>query len=405
MESSLAVPTATSQREIPLKLLEENRRLINEHLKSGKRKVSFTHLIARAILKACERFPQLNDSYEEVGGTSYRVHHEHVNLGIAVDVTRKDGTRLLLVPNIKAAETLSFSELLNAYDDIVRRAREGKLQTPDLTGTTISLTNPGTLGTTASNPRLMAGQSLIVATGAIEYPPEYHAMAAETLSRLGISKTMTISSTYDHRVIQGAESGGFLALIDEMLRGEHSFYDEIFASLGIPYRPYRWAIDVNPAIMGEERRRDEVHKQARVLELINAYRVRGHLIADIDPLGWKTVQYHKELDIETYGLTIWDLDRQFITGGLGGNNSATLREIVALLRRFYCGKVGVEYRHIQGPEEKEWIRSRVESEPPAVPFEAQKQILWKLISPSCSSDFSAPSTWVRSAFQLRGTRL
>jgi 2-oxoglutarate dehydrogenase E1 component len=402
MESSLAVPTATSQREIPLKLLEENRRLINEHLKPGRRKVSFTHLIARAILKACARFPQLNDSYEEVGGTSYRVHHEHVNLGIAVDATRKDGTRLLLVPNIKAAEALTFSELLGSYDDIVRRAREGKLQSPDLTGTTITLTNPGTLGTTASTPRLMAGQSLIVATGAIEYPPEYHAMAAETLSRLGISKTMTISSTYDHRVIQGAESGGFLALIDEMLRGEHSFYDEIFASLNIPYRPYRWAIDVNPAIMGEERRRDEVHKQARVLELINAYRVRGHLIADLDPLGWKTVQYHKELDIETYGLTIWDLDRQFITGGLGGNNAATLREIVALLRRFYCGKVGVEYRHIQGPEEKEWIRSRVESEPPAVPVEARKQILWKLISAELFERFLGTKYLGQKRFSIEG---
>jgi 2-oxoglutarate dehydrogenase E1 component len=248
----------------------------------------------------------------------------------------------------------------------------------------------------------MAGQGAIVATGAIEYPPEYHAMAPEALSRLGISKTMIITSTYDHRIIQGAESGAFLGLIDEMLRGGHDFYDNVFASLQIPYRPYSWAIDVNPAILGEERRRDEVRKQARVLELINAFRVRGHLVADVDPLGWKTVQYHKELDIGTYGLTIWDLDRQFITGGLGGQESATLREIVELLRRFYCGKVSVEYRHIQGPEEKEWIRSRVEAAPAPVAPEIRKQILWKLISAELFERFLGTKYLGQKRFSIEG---
>ncbi|HWP45286.1 MAG TPA: multifunctional oxoglutarate decarboxylase/oxoglutarate dehydrogenase thiamine pyrophosphate-binding subunit/dihydrolipoyllysine-residue succinyltransferase subunit, partial [Blastocatellia bacterium] len=275
-------------------------------------------------------------------------------------------------------------------------------QLSDFQGTTISLTNPGTIGTTASNPRLMEGQGAIIATGAIEHPPEYQAMASEALSRLGISKVMTITSTYDHRIIQGAESGAFLALIDEMLRGQHGFYDEIFAELAIPYRPYRWAIDVNPAILGEERRSDEVRKQARVLQLINAYRVRGHLIADIDPLRWKEVQYHPELDIETYGLTIWDLDREFITDGLGSKEKATLREIVALLRRYYCGKSSVEYRNIQGPEEKEWIRARVERDQPPVPVEIKRQILWKLISGELFEKFLGTKYLGQKRFSIEG---
>ncbi|HVG21577.1 MAG TPA: multifunctional oxoglutarate decarboxylase/oxoglutarate dehydrogenase thiamine pyrophosphate-binding subunit/dihydrolipoyllysine-residue succinyltransferase subunit, partial [Blastocatellia bacterium] len=402
MQASVTVPTATSQRQIPLKLLDENRRLINQHLKASNRKVSYTHLIARAIIKALATYPQLNDSYEEAGGTAYRVRHAEINLGVAVDVTKKDGSRTLLVPNVKGAGAMTFPRLLDGYDDVVRRARAGKLQLPDFQGTTISLTNPGTIGTTASNPRLMMGQGVIVATGSIEYPPEYQAMSPEALSRIGISKVMVMTSTYDHRIVQGAESGAFLALIDEMLRGQHGFYEEIFQELGIPFRPYRWAIDINPAILGEDRHRDEVGKQARVLQLINAYRVRGHLVADIDPLGWKEVQYHPELDIETYGLTIWDLDRQFITGGLGGAESATLREIVDRVRRYYCGKVGVEYRNIQGPEEKEWIRSRVETEPPPVPAETKKRILWKLISAESFEKFLGTKYLGQKRFSIEG---
>ncbi|HSB07943.1 MAG TPA: multifunctional oxoglutarate decarboxylase/oxoglutarate dehydrogenase thiamine pyrophosphate-binding subunit/dihydrolipoyllysine-residue succinyltransferase subunit [Blastocatellia bacterium] len=402
MEASLAVPTATSQRQVPLKLLDENRRLINQRVVASNRKVSYTHIVARAILKALERFPQLNDSYEEADGSAYRVRRPVVNFGVAVDVIKKDGTRTLLVPNIKAADKLSFSALLDAYDDIIRRAREGRLQVSDFQGTTISLTNPGTIGTTASNPRLMPGQSVIVATGAIGYPPEYQAMSPEGLSRIGISKVMTLTSTYDHRIVQGAESGAFLALIDELLRGQHEFYDQIFADLGIRYRPYRWAMDLNPAILGEERRRDVVRKQARVFELINAYRVRGHLIADLDPLGWKTVPYHPELDIATYELTIWDLDRRFITGGVGGTETATLREIVDRLHAYYSGKVGIEYRNIQSPDEKEWIRARVEADPPPVPVEVKKQILWKLISAELFERFLGTKYLGQKRFSIEG---
>ncbi|HEY9231926.1 MAG TPA: 2-oxo acid dehydrogenase subunit E2, partial [Blastocatellia bacterium] len=402
MEASLAVPTATSQRQIPIKLLDENRRVINQHLAAAKRKVSYTHIIAYAIVKALEAFPQLNDSFASVDGAAYRIRHAQVNLGVAVDVTKKDGSHTLLVPNLKGADKMSFRQLLDAYDDVVRRARGGKLQVEDFQGTTVSLTNPGTIGTTASNPRLMSGQGVIIATGAIEYPPEYQAMSPEGLSRIGISKIIAMTSTYDHRIIQGAESGAFLARIDEMLRGQHEFYDAIFGDLSIPYRPHRWAIDVNPAILGEERHRDEVRKQARVFELINAYRVRGHLIANIDPIGWGEVQYHPELDIETYGLTIWDLDRQFITQGLGGTETAPLRQIVEYLHRYYGGSVGIEYRNIQSPEEKEFIRSRVERDAPAVPVEVKKQMLWKLISAELFEKFLGTKYLGQKRFSIEG---
>ncbi len=310
METSLSVPTATSQRRIPVKLLDENRRIINKYLTENDRgKASYTHLIAWAILRALEDFPQLNDGYEEVQGTPSRMKRQHINLGVAIDLLKKDGTRTLLVPNIKNAESLRFSEFLIAYDDVVKRAREGKLQIADFQGTTVSLTNPGTIGTVASTPRLMAGQSVIIATGAIEYPAEYQAMAAEALSQLGISKAITISSTYDHRVIQGAESGAFLARLHEFIIGQYEFYNGIFSDLGIPYTPLRWNLDRNPFFLPGDHLREQTLKEARVIELINAYRVRGHLIADIDPLHALPVLYHTELDIETYGLTIWDLDR------------------------------------------------------------------------------------------------
>jgi 2-oxoglutarate decarboxylase len=384
MEQSLTVPTATSVRQVPIKVLEENRRIINKYLEeNGRGKVSFTHVIAWAILKALKDYPQLNDGFDESNGTPVRLQRESVNLGVAIDIQKKDGSRSLLVPNIKGANHMDFAQFFAAYDDVVKRARSGKLGVPDFQGTTVSLTNPGTIGTVSSMPRLMAGQSVIIATGAIEYPAEYHAMAPEALSQFGISKTLTISSTYDHRVIQGAESGAFLARVHELLLGKDSFYDQIFIDLGISYPPMRWSMDRNPAILGGEHTRAQTIKQARVLELINAYRVRGHLVADIDPLHAMPIVRHPELDLETYGLTIWDLDREFITGGLSGKESASLREILDILRRAYCGKVGIEYRHIQSKEEKVWIRERIRQEfvdPKPLSPEIKKQLLEKLIA-------------------------
>jgi 2-oxoglutarate dehydrogenase E1 component len=332
-----------------------------------------------------------------------RLKRPDINLGVAIDLQKKDGTRTLLVPNIKGANKLRFSQFLAAYDDVVKRAREGKLQIPDFQGTTISLTNPGTIGTVASTPRLMAGQSLIIATGAIEYPAEYQAMAPEALSQLGISKAINISSTYDHRIVQGAESGAFLARVHQLLIGESKFYDDVFVDLGIAHVPFRWNIDRNPAFLPGDHNREQTIKEAKVIELINAYRVRGHLIADIDPLHAMPVLYHAELDIETYGLTIWDLDREFITGGLAGTDNAPLREILSILQRAYCGKIGIEYRHIQNKEEKLWIREQIRRQlvqPEPIAAETKKQLLWKLISAEQFESFLHTKYLVQKRFSL-----
>ncbi len=381
MEASLGVPTATSQRQIPIKVLEENRRLANDWRETHEEpKVSFTQLISWAILRALKENPRLNDAYDASQGGPARIVREEVRFGLAVDVARSDGSRSLVVPNVKDAQRLSFAGFGARVDDLVARARKGKLDLADFEGTTVSLTNPGTLGTTASVPRLMPGQGLIVATGAIEFPAEFAAMSPETLSRLAISKVITFTSTYDHRITQGAESGAFLARIEELLRGEHDFYEGVFADLQIPFKPYHWAVDKNPALFGDSRK-GEIAKQARVLELINAYRVRGHLVADTDPLGLRERPNHPELDLETYGLTIWDLDREFWTGGLKGGEEMLLRDIVATMRRVYCGKIGTEYRHISSPAEKEWIRQRIGAmPPPPVPNALRRRMLEKLVA-------------------------
>ncbi len=407
MEASLSVPTATSQRRLPVKLLDENRLIINKHLQENDRgKASYTHLIAWALLRALDEFPQLNDGFDVVDGNPVRLRRSGVNLGVAIDVTKKDGTRTLLVPNIKNANKLRFAEFLHAYDDVVKRAREGKLQIADFQGTTISLTNPGTIGTVSSTPRLMAGQSVIIATGAIEFPAEYQAMAPEALSQLGISKAITISSTYDHRIIQGAESGAFLARVHELIIGKSKFYDDAFVDLGIAHVPFRWNVDQNRALVPGNEVREQASKEAGVIELINAYRVRGHLIADIDPLHAMPVLYHPELDIETYGLTIWDLDREFISGGLAGTTVAPLRKILDILQRAYCGKVGIEYRHIQSKEEKTWIREEIRKQfvtPEPIPAEVKKQLLWKLISAEQFERFLHTKYLGQKRFSLEGS--
>ena len=406
MEESLSVPTATSVRRVPVKILEENRKLINENLRSrGLGKVSFTHLIGWAIIKAMREYPQMNYGFGVVDGKPSRLESESVNFGVAIDVEKKDGSRSLLVPNIKAVNEMTFNEFFDAFNDTIKRARSGNLTLDDYQGTTITLTNPGTIGTVQSTPRLMSGQSAIIATGAIEYPAEYQGMTSGALSQLGISKIMTITSTYDHRVIQGAESGLFLAKVHQYLTGEHEFYDEIFASLEINYPPFRWAEDYNPSLLGTDHVREQIVKQAKVLQLINAYRTRGHLLADIDPLNM-TSHYSSGLELENYGLTIWDLDREFITDGLHGKDVSTLREILWVLQRAYCGKVGIEYRHIQSKEEKQWLREQirrqfVDTEPLAP--ETQKELLEKLIEAEQFEQFLHRKYLGQKRFSLEGT--
>ena len=406
MEQSLTVPTATSVRSMPVKVLVENRIIINDHLKAQTRgKVSFTHIIAWAIVKAVKLYPQMNVGFGVVDGKPSRLEHGGVNIGLAIDIEKKDGSHSLLVPNIKNADKMNFAEFFDAYNETVKKARDGKLTLDDFAGTTVSLTNPGTLGTIASNPRLMAGQSAIIATGAIEYPAEFQGMTSAALSQIGVSRIITLTSTYDHRVIQGAESGLFLAKIHEYLIGKEKFYDEIFADLNINYSPLRWAEDNNPSIFGYDHLREQTVKQAKVLELINAYRIRGHLLADIDPLNM-TSHYASELDLENFGLTIWDLDREFITGGLHGKDISTLREILWVLRRAYGGKVGIEYRHIQSVEEKAWIREQIREQfvdTETLPKETRVELLQKLIEAEQFEQFLHKKYLGQKRFSLEGT--
>jgi multifunctional 2-oxoglutarate metabolism enzyme len=381
MEASLQIPTATSVRTIPVRTLEENRRLLNKHREAtGQGKVSFTHIVGWAILRALDTFPRLNDAYAEVDGQPHRVQRDQVRLGIAVDVQKKDGSRTLLVPNIKDAQKLTFAEFLKAFDDLVARSRKGTISPDDFMGTTVSLTNPGTVGTTSSAPRLMPGQGVIIATGTLDYPAEYKSMAPRTLGLLGISKVMTVTSTYDHRIVQGAESGLFLARMEDLLKGGDGFYDRVFADLGLPHRPVKWEMDQNPALFGTPGGREEVEKQTKVLQLIHNYRVRGHLVADLDPLDRQRAP-HRDLDPATYGLTLWDLDREFMTGGLSGEDRAPLREILDTLRETYCGTIGVEYMYIADPERKEWLQHRMESTRnyPALDAASRKRVLEKLV--------------------------
>jgi multifunctional 2-oxoglutarate metabolism enzyme len=298
----------------------------------------------------------MNSTFDSVGGKPTVVHHEHVNLGLAVDVEKGDGSHTLLVPNIKQADTLSFDAFHAAYEEVIDKVRSGKLSPDDFAGTTGTITNPGTVGTMQSVPRLMPGQGFIVGVGALAFPAEYEGADQRTIAQLGISKTLTLTSTYDHRVIQGAESGRFLSVVHDLLLGTDEFYDEIFQSFEVPYEPARWSMDVSPRREGFA----GTDKPVAVQQLINMYRVRGHLIANLDPLGRKEPHTHPELDIIEYGLTIWDLDREFPTGGLAGRNTMKLREILGLLRDAYARTIGVEYMHIQEPDQKAWIQERVE---------------------------------------------
>jgi 2-oxoglutarate dehydrogenase E1 component len=366
MTASLSIPTATSQRVIAVKVIDENRRILNEHRSLlGKGKISYTHIIAWAIVKSVQTNQTLNHAYAMMDSEGLRAVRGQINIGIAVDVAGKDGTRSLKVPNIKNAGSLTFEQFVDAFDDIVQRARNGKLTLADFEGTTISLTNPGTVGTVGSVPRLMPGQGSIIATGAIDYPAEYQGVNEEFRSMIGLSKVMTVTCTYDHRVIQGAESGLFLARLQDLLQGADEFYETIFTELRVPHRPVRFTKERPASVPGlRPAAGEDVAKQAAVIQLIHAFRVRGHLDADANPLGPDHTETHPELDPATYGLTIWDYDREFFIGPLKladpQKKYATLREILEVLRVTYCGKIGAEYMHIQSPEEKRWLQERME---------------------------------------------
>ncbi len=396
MDASLTVPTATSVRTVPAKLMIDNRIVINNHLKRARGgKVSFTHLIAWAMVRALKEFPSQNVFYDEVDGKPVVVTPAHINLGIAIDMPKPDGTRALLVPGIKKCDTMGFGDFLVAYEDVVKRARDNKLAAVDFQGNTISLTNPGGIGTVHSVPRLMKGQGAIIGAGALDYPAEFQGASTETLADLGIGKTITLTSTYDHRVIQGAGSGEFLKKVHELLIGQRGFYEDIFADLRIPYDPIHWAQDINVDLSGA------ISKTARVHELINSYRVRGHLMADVDPLEYRQ-RSHPDLDIASHGLTFWDLDREFVAGGFGGKRTMLLREILGVLRDSYCRTVGIEYMHIQDPAQRRWFQDALEKPYQKPTHDEQMRVLGKLNQAEAFETFLQTKYVGQKRFSLEG---
>ncbi|MFJ3655535.1 multifunctional oxoglutarate decarboxylase/oxoglutarate dehydrogenase thiamine pyrophosphate-binding subunit/dihydrolipoyllysine-residue succinyltransferase subunit [Streptomyces nigra] len=396
MNASLELPTATSVRAVPVKLLFDNRIVINNHLKRARGgKISFTHLIGYAMVQAIKAMPSMNYSFGEKDGKPTLVKPAHVNLGLAIDLVKPNGDRQLVVAAIKKAETLNFFEFWQAYEDIVRRARDGKLTMDDFTGVTVSLTNPGGLGTVHSVPRLMPGQSVIMGVGSMDYPAEFQGTSQDTLNKLGISKVMTLTSTYDHRVIQGAASGEFLRQVANLLLGENGFYDDIFEALRIPYEPVRWLKDIDAS------HDDDVTKAARVFELIHSYRVRGHVMADTDPLEYRQ-RKHPDLDITEHGLTLWDLEREFAVGGFSGKSLMKLRDILGVLRDSYCRTTGIEFMHIQDPKQRKWIQDRIERPHSKPEREEQLRILRRLNAAEAFETFLQTKYVGQKRFSLEG---
>lgn len=377
MENSLAIPVATSVRTLPAKLLEVNRETINSYLRRHQegRKVSFTHLIGWAVVQAVARTPGINVAYTEVDGKPHMATRDDINLGLAISLG-DEARASLVVPNIKGAQRLDFREFWLTYEDLVTRARRGDLELADFEGTTITLTNPGTIGTTQSAPRLMEGQGAIIGVGAVAYPAENRGADPGRVADVGLSRVVTLTSTYDHRVIQGATSGQLLAKVEELLLGGDDFYDRVFAELGIHYTPHRWEVDEHPEQGASTTWR--AAKEASIARLINAYRTQGHLIADTDPLRQKPPRLYPELDITYYGLTIWDLDREFATGGFGGATAMPLKRILSRLRQTYCETTAIEYMHITNTDQKRWIQEYVEIPPVEFTQDEKRRILGKL---------------------------
>ena len=303
----------------------------------------------------------MNSAFGVVDGKPDVVRHEHVNLGLAVDVEKSDGSRTLARAEHQATPTRSTSPAFHAaYEELIAQGARRTSSTPDdFAGTTGTITNPGTIGTMHSVPRLMPGQGFIIGVGAIGYPAEYEGADPQTLAELGVSK---IDHAHEH--VRPPHHPGRRerrvprASCTSCSLGERrASTTTIFQSFAVPYEPARWSVDISPA---RGRRRPRTTRPSHVQQLINMYRVRGHLIANLDPLGRKEPQTHPELDINHYGLTIWDLDREFPTGGLAGKPVMKLRDILGVLRDAYARTIGVEYMHIQEPDQKAWIQERVE---------------------------------------------
>ncbi len=361
MEESRSIPTATSLRTLGVTALDARRR----ELKAAGLKVSFTHLIAYAIARAAEEMPVMATHFAEIEGKPTRVLDGQVNLGLAVDVEKKDGSRTLMVPVIRGAGRLLFDAFLDAYDALVEKARTNTLTADDLTGANLTLTNPGGIGTTASVPRLMNGQGTIVATGSIGYPAGLEAVGAS----IGAEKVMTMTSTYDHRIIQGAESGRFLALIEGYLHGERAFYESVFGALGVelaaaPAQPQAQAA-LPATVPGEAAAPytggDELLQAVQAAStLVSRVRSHGHLAARLDPLGSEP-EGDPGLDPEALGLPPElqaklpaKIFQMYVSG-------ATLADALPHLRETYCGTIAYEVEHIASHRQRVWLREHIES--------------------------------------------
>jgi len=395
MSDSLSIPTATSFRTIEVDTLDRRRRQLNEALKVAQRdmKVSFTHLIGYAIATATRDHPDMTLTFAEVDGKPHRVVHERVNLGLAVDVQRKDGSRTLIVPVIKGADAMDFAGFREVYEDLIRKTRDGSLSPDDLQCATMTLTNPGGIGTVASVPRLMPGQGCIIATGAITLPPGLRGMEKSRLAELGVSKVMTMTSTYDHRVIQGAESGAFLGRIEELLQGADGFYEQVFRSFGLetPAAPVAEPVAAPPA--GPAVSEDMLSRVQAATSLVKAHRTHGHLAARLDPLGSEPVG-DPALEPATVGLTPEVMERipaHILRIQVPG---ATLAEALPHLRDTYCGTIAYEIEHISDHQQRVWLRTRIESGKYRRPLspEEKKRVLSRL------TDAEALETYIHRTF-------
>ncbi|HEV8455142.1 MAG TPA: 2-oxo acid dehydrogenase subunit E2, partial [Gemmatimonadales bacterium] len=406
MTESLTVPTATTFRELPVAVLEERRRGLNASLQAAGRpeKISFTHLIAYALVQATKQMPVMGHSLVLIEGVPHRAQPEGIALGLAVDVQRKDGSRGLVVPVIKRADTMDFAGFHAAYEALVEKARSNKLMPDDFAGATMSLTNPGGLGTSASVPRLMAGQGSIIAVGAIGYPAEFATAPAERVAELGLSKVMTVTSTYDHRIIQGAESGAFLAVVDRLLQGEEGFYELIAESLELSSASYRVAKAApRPQAVPETVPPEMMYHVAAAMALVKAFRMHGHLAARLDPLGTEPIG-DPALDPNGLGLTpdiMAAIPSRVLRIAVPGR---TLAESLPYLQATYCGTMAYEIEHISTHEERVWLRGKIESgayRQPMTPDE-QRKLLQRLTEVETLEKFLHKAYLGQKRFSIEG---
>lgn len=364
MEQSLSIPTATSFRAIAVDVLDARRRELNAALVAANRsqKISFTHVIAFALVRAALEQPVIAHAFRrDEAGRPQRVE-AGINLGLAVDTERKDGSRSLVVPVIKRAGEKDFAQFCAVYDDLVARARSNALVADDLAGATLTLTNPGGIGTIASVPRLLAGQGAIIATGAIGYPAGLSGANEQTLQALGVTKVMQITSTYDHRVIQGAQSGEFLRRVDELLQGRDAFYEALFAALDLPPPKALAPPAALPleAVLEKGPSEEMLRAVAAGMAIVSAYRTHGHLAANLDPLGSEPPG-DPSLDPKNYALTP-ALQSAVPAAVLGVKVPGTsLAEVIPELRATYSSTIAFEIEHISNIEQRRWLRESIES--------------------------------------------